>query len=322
LRDALLNVAVHDTETIMPGYTHLQRAQPISLAHHILAYVEMLGRDHERFAQAGARCDMMPLGSGALAGSTLPLDREAVARDLGFTRISENSIDGVSDRDFVLDFLAAAAIIAVHLSRMAEEIILWTSAEFGFAELPDEFATGSSMMPQKKNPDLLELIRGKSGRVFGALVAMLTVMKGLPLAYNSDLQEDKERVFDVVATLKPGLSLLAQFWPQLRFNNEVMRDAAGGFALATDLAEYLVARGMPFRQAHEVVGALVRDRAAAGLGFAGLTLQDLRRYSDRFEEDSLQCLNAAASLRARKILGAPAPEAVMHRIQRLREMKE
>lgn len=322
LRDALLNVAGHHTETIMPGYTHLQRAQPISLAHHILAYVEMLGRDHERFAQAGARCDMMPLGSGALAGSTLPLDREAVARDLGFTRISENSIDGVSDRDFVLDFLAAAAIIAVHLSRMAEEIILWTSAEFGFAELPDEFATGSSMMPQKKNPDLLELIRGKSGRVFGALVAMLTVMKGLPLAYNSDLQEDKERVFDVVATLKPGLSLLAQFWPQLRFNNEVMRDAAGGFALATDLAEYLVARGMPFRQAHEVVGALVRDRAAAGLGFAGLTLQDLRRYSDRFEEDSLQCLNAAASLRARKILGAPAPEAVMHRIQRLREMKE
>lgn len=318
LRQTLLGVADLHVETIMPGYTHLQRAQPVSLAHHLLAYVEMLARDHERFVQARVRCDVMPLGSGALAGSTLPLDREGVARELGFALVSENSIDGVSDRDFVLDFLSASAIIAVHLSRMAEEIILWTTAEFDFAELPEEFATGSSMMPQKKNPDLLELIRGKSGRVVGALVAMLTIMKGLPLAYNSDLQEDKERAFDVVATLKPALSLLAQFWPRLTFKPASMRGGAGGFALATDLAEYLVARGMPFREAHEVVGALVRDCAAQGLNFEELTFDDLRRYSDRFEADALNCFSAETSVRARKLRGGPAPEKVRERIKTLR----
>jgi argininosuccinate lyase len=321
LAQTLIDVASGHLETAMPGYTHLQRAQPVTLAHHLLAYVEMLSRDRERFMQAAARTEVMPLGAGALAGTTLPLDRAMVARELGFSRITENSIDAVSDRDFALDFLSAGAILAIHLSRMAEEIILWTTAEFGFAELPDEFATGSSMMPQKKNPDLLELIRGKTGRVVGALVAMLTILKGLPLAYNSDLQEDKERVFDVVDTLKPALTLLAGFWPRLVFKPDVMRAGAGGFALATDLAEYLVARGVPFREAHEVVGTLVRDRAATGLKFEDLTLADLRRYSPKFAADALAGLTVESSLRARRLPGGPAPQTVGQRLRRLREAK-
>jgi argininosuccinate lyase len=301
----------------MPGYTHLQRAQPVTLAHHLLAYVEMLSRDHERLAQAGTRTEVMPLGAGALAATTLPLDRQMVARELGFRLICENSIDAVSDRDFVLDFLSAAAIVAVHLSRMAEEIILWTTAEFGFAELPDEFATGSSMMPQKKNPDLLELIRGKTGRVVGALVAMFTVLKGLPLAYNSDLQEDKEHVFDVIDMLTPSLTLLAQFWRHLVFKPAAMSAGAGDFALATDLAEYLVARGVPFREAHEAVGALVGETAARGVAFEALTLADLRRFSPKFTADALAALTVDNSLRARKLPGGPAPDTVRRRIQRL-----
>ncbi|MGH7842378.1 MAG: argininosuccinate lyase [Candidatus Binataceae bacterium] len=317
LRQRLLSVAQEHVETVMPGYTHLQRAQPVTLAHHLLAYVEMLSRDHQRLTQAGARTDVMPLGAGALAGTTLPIDRRMVARELGFHAIAENSIDAVSDRDFVLDFLSAAAILAIHLSRMAEEIILWTTAEFGFAELPDEFATGSSMMPQKKNPDLLELIRGKSGRVVGALVAMLTVLKGLPLAYNSDLQEDKERVFDVVDTLTPALTILAQFWRRLVFKPAAMRAGAGGFALATDLAEYLVARGVPFREAHEALGALVRETSARGVAFEELTLADLRRFSPRFGADALKTLTVENSLSARKLLGGPAPETVRRRLRRL-----
>jgi argininosuccinate lyase len=317
LRQTLIEIAHDHVETVMPGYTHLQRAQPVTLAHHLLAYVEMLGRDRERFAQAAARADVMPLGAGALAGTTLPIDRAMVARELGFSQIAENSIDAVSDRDFVLDFLSAAAILAIHLSRMAEEVILWTTAEFGFAEIPDEFATGSSMMPQKKNPDLLELIRGKTGRVVGALVAMLTVLKGLPLAYNSDLQEDKERVFDVIDTLKPALTILAQFWPRLVFNPDAMRAGAGGFALATDLAEYLVARGVPFREAHEAVGALVRETVARRVAFEALTLEDLRRHSPRFAADALKSLSAENSLRARKLPGGPAPDTVRGRLRHL-----
>jgi len=273
LRSALIGIANRHTETVMPGYTHLQRAQPVSLAHHLLAYVEMLGRDIERFEQARERTDVMPLGAGALAGTTLPIDRMAVAKELGFRRVAENSMDAVADRDFAVDFLSAAALTAIHLSRMAEEIILWTSSEFGFAELPDEFATGSSMMPQKKNPDLLELIRGKSGRMVGNLMAMLTILKGLPLAYNSDLQEDKERVFDAVDTLKPTLAILTKFWPRLTFKPEAMKAAAGGFGLATDLAEYLVARQVPFREAHEAIGTLVRETAARGGRLEDLTLE-------------------------------------------------
>jgi argininosuccinate lyase len=317
LRAALIAVARRHVETVMPGYTHLQRAQPVSLAHHALAYVEMLDRDRERFAQALVRTDVMPLGAGALAATTLPIDRRAVARELRFHQIAANSIDAVSDRDFALDFLSAAAITAMHLSRMAEEIILWSSAEFGFAGLPDEFSTGSSMMPQKKNPDLLELIRGKTGRVVGDLVALLTVLKGLPLAYNSDLQEDKERVFDALDTIKPALDLLGKLWPQLTFARDRMGAAAGGFALATDLAEYLVARGVPFREAHEVVGSLVRDTAAAGRSLEQLSLDDLRRYSRAFEADALAMLTAENSLRARKIVGGPAPETLRRRLKEL-----
>jgi argininosuccinate lyase len=317
LRAALVRVARAHVTTVMPGYTHLQRAQPVSLAHHALAYVEMLERDRERFAQALARTDVMPLGAGALAATTLPIDRRAVARELGFGQLSENSMDAVSDRDFALDFLAAAAILAVHLSRMSEEIILWTTSEFGFATLPDEFSTGSSMMPHKKNPDLLELIRGKSGRVIGDLVAMLAVLKGLPLAYNSDLQEDKERVFDALDTLKPALDLLAKLWPRISFEAEKMRAAAGGFALATDLAEYLVARGVPFRKAHEIVGALVRDCQDRGQDLSELSLEDLQKHSRHFGRDALGLLGPETSLRRRRVIGGPAPVAVRRRLRRL-----
>jgi argininosuccinate lyase len=314
---SLAAVAVRHLETVMPGYTHLQRAQPVSLAHHVLAHIEMLERDRERFEQALARTEVMPLGAGALAATTLPIDRKAVARELGFKQIAANSIDAVSDRDFALDFLSAGAILTLHMSRMAEEIILWTTAEFGFAELPDEFSTGSSMMPQKKNPDLLELIRSKSGRVTGNLVALLTVMKALPLGYNSDLQEDKERVFDTLDTLKPMLSLMAQLWPRITFNMAAMGAAAGGFALATDLAEYLVRRGMPFREAHEAIGTLVRELSAAGRTLPEVTLAELQSISTAFQADALRMLKPEHSLRAHKVAGGPAPATVRRRLAEL-----
>jgi argininosuccinate lyase len=317
LRGVLMRVARRHVETIMPGYTHLQRAQPVTLAHHLLAYAEMLERDRERMAQALARTDVMPLGAGALAGTTLRIDRRIVARELKFRAIAHNSMDAVADRDFALDFLSAAAIVAVHLSRMSEELILWTTSEFGFAALPDEFSTGSSMMPQKKNPDLAELIRGKTGRVIGDLVAMLTILKGLPLAYNSDLQEDKERVFDALDTIKPSLGLMTLLYPALTFNRAAMRAAAGGFALATDLAEYLVARGVPFREAHEIVGALVRETAAAGKSLEQLGVTDLQRYSRTFGADAAALLRAESSVARRTLPGGPAPVSVR---KRLREM--
>lgn len=318
LRASLLRVAERHVETVMPGYTHLQRAQPVSLAHHILAYVEMLERDRERFAQALGRTAVMPLGAGALAATTLPIDRRMVARLCGFPRISANSIDAVADRDFVVDFLSAAALCAIHLSRMSEEIVLWSSAEFGFVELPEEFATGSSMMPQKINPDLPELIRGKAGRVVGDLVAMLTVLKGLPLAYNSDLQEDKERTFDALDTLAPALDLLARLWLRLRFKRTAMRAAAGNWALATDLAEYLVARGLAFRRAHQIVGALVRQAAAAGRRLDELSLADLRRHSSRFETGARRLLSVEGALSRRRVAGGPAPATVRRRLAELK----
>jgi argininosuccinate lyase len=318
LREALLEVATEHVDTVMPGYTHMQRAQPVSLAHHILVYVDMLDRDRERFSQALVRTDALPLGAGALAGTTLQIDREAVAQELGFARIVENSMDAVSDRDFAVDFLCAAALLAVHLSRMSEEIILWTTSEFGFAALPDEFSTGSSMMPQKKNPDLLELIRGKSGRVIGDLMAMLTILKGLPLTYNSDLQEDKERVFDALDTIKPALDVVAKLWPRLKFDVPRMRAAAGGFALATDLAEYLVERGMPFREAHEIIGSLVRDTIAAGKSLEELRLADFRKHSTRFDADVLEMRDPENSIKVRSVIGGPSPGMVRERIKRLR----
>ena len=317
LRASLIRVARRNLDTTMPGYTNLQRAQPVSLAHHVLAYVEMLERDRERFAQALARTNVMPLGAGALAATTLPIDRKMVARDLGFKQLAHNSMDAVSDRDFAVDFLSAAALLAVHLSRMSEELILWTSSEFGFAVLPDEFSTGSSMMPQKKNPDLAELIRGKTGRVIGDLMAMLTTLKGLPLAYNSDLQEDKERVFDALDTIKPALDLMAKLWTALRFDRAAMRRAAGGFALATDLAEYLVARGVPFRKAHEIIGALVRETADSGGTLEDLSLAQLRRYSHAFADDALSLLDADHSVARRSVTGGPAPRTIQKRIKEL-----
>ena len=318
MRTALLDVACDHVDTVMPGYTHMQRAQPVSLAHHLLAYVDMLDRDRERFSQALARTDTMPLGAGALAGTTLQIDREAVAKELAFARIVENSMDAVSDRDFAVDFLSASALLAVHLSRMSEEIILWSTAEFGFVKLPDEFSTGSSMMPQKKNPDLLELIRGKGGRVIGDLVAMLTILKGLPLTYNSDLQEDKERVFDALDTIKPALDVMAKLWPRLVFDLEAMRRAAGGFALATDLAEYLVERGTPFREAHEIVGSLVRETIAARLSLEDLSIDDFHRHSTKFDSDVLEMLDPENSLKVRSVIGGPSPGMVRERIKRLR----
>jgi len=314
---ALAKVARRHLETVMPGYTHLQRAQPVSLAHHLLAYVEMFRRDRERFAQSLARTEVMPLGAGALAATTLPIDRWATARELGFRRLCENSIDAVSDRDFVVDFLSATALAMVHLSRMSEEIVLWSSAEFGFAKLPDEFSTGSSMMPQKKNPDLLELIRAKSGRVFGDLMAMLTVLKGLPLAYNSDLQEDKERVFDALDTIKPALDLTAKLWPRLSFDRAAMRSAAGGAALATDLAEYLVGKGVSFRKAHGVVAELVRKTHCAGRSLEELSGEDLSRHFAAFGPDAGSLLTASGSLARRRAEGGPAPSVVRRQLRRL-----
>jgi argininosuccinate lyase len=317
LRAALIRIAGRHVETVMPGYTHLQRAQPVSLAHHVLAYVEMFDRDHERFSQALDRTDVMPLGAGALATTTLPIDPRMVARELKFRRLAYNSIDAVSDRDFVVDFLAAASLCAVHLSRMCEEVILWSSAEFGFVRLPDEFSTGSSMMPQKKNPDLLELIRAKSGRIIGDLVAMLTLLKGLPLAYNSDLQEDKERVFDALDALKPSLDLMAKLWARLVFDEIALRNAGSGWLLATDLAEYLVQRDVPFRKAHHIVGSMVREAVAAGRSLADLSLADLRRRSPAFGPDALSLLSPDHSLAARRLACGPSPVAVRARLKEL-----
>jgi len=314
LRDsqaALIGRAEEALGCPMPGYTHLQRAQPILLSHHLLAYVFMLQRDRERFRDCARRADCLPLGSGALAGTAFPIDREALARDLGFSRPSANSVDAVSDRDFVLEFLAAAAILGMHLSRLAGDLILWASAEFGFVEFADAFATGSSLMPQKKNPDVAELIRGKSGRLYGNLVALLTTMKGLPLAYNRDMQEDKEPLFDSADSLEAILAVLPPMLRSLRFHTDRMREAAGAdYATATDLADYLVRKGLPFRQAHEVVGRVVSHAEKLGTPLEKLSLEELARFSPLFAPDAFDAISVEASLRARSVIGGTAPGAV------------
>ncbi len=311
LQSALIDRSGETVDAPMPGYTHLQRAQPVLLAHHLLAYVFMLERDRERFEACRHRADVLPLGSGALGGSAFPIDREALARDLGFRAVSPNSLDAVSDRDFLLEFLSAAAIFGMHGSRLAADLTLWATAEFGFVEFSDEFATGSSMMPQKKNPDVAELIRGKSGRLYGNLVALLTTMKGLPLSYNSDMQEDKEPFFDSVDTLEAILGLLPRLIRSLSFDTRRMREAASaGFSTATDLADYLVRKGLPFRQAHEAVGRIVRDAIDAGKALDELALDDLRRHSPLFDTDALDAISIEASLRARSVTGGTAPDAV------------
>jgi argininosuccinate lyase len=310
LRGALIDLAEREREIVIPGYTHLQRAQPVLLAHHLLAYAAMFERDSERFAQARARVNVLPLGAGALAGVTYPIDRDQVAAELGFASVSANSLDAVSDRDFVVDVHSAAALAMVHLSRLSEEIILWASAEFGFARLDDAFSTGSSIMPQKKNPDVSELTRGKSARVLGNLVQSLALLKSQPLAYNKDNQEDKEPLFDTVDTLLITLRVNAAMLPTLQFDAERGRAAAvANFALATDIADHLAKRGVPFRDAHAAVGALVARCEAEGRTFGDLTLDEYQAVHPAFEEDILS-LDLDAALAARNVAGGTGPRAV------------
>lgn len=294
----------------MPGYTHVQRAQPVTIGHHLLAYAEMFVRDLDRIADCRKRTNVLPLGSGALAGSPYPLDREFVAQELGFDAVSRNSLDAVADRDFIVEYLAAASLTQMHLSRFAEEIILWASAEFGFVTLPDAFATGSSMMPQKKNADVAELARGRTGRVYGELVNMLTNLKGLPLAYNRDLQEDKLAVINAMAVVLPSVEIFAAMVPELMFRTERTRTAAGeGFSLATDIADYLVKKGMPFRQAHGIVGAIVREAEQRGCELNELPLEVYTAQSDLFEAGVLQ-ISVDSALADRDIPGGTAPNQV------------
>ncbi len=304
----------------MPGYTHLQRAQPITLGHHLLAYAEMLFRDRQRFADCRRRLNVLPLGSGALAGSPYPLDREMVARELGFDSVSRNSLDATADRDFIVEFLAAAAMAQVHLSRIAEEIVLWSTAEFGFVTLPDGFATGSSMMPQKKNADVAELARGRTGRVTGDLIAMLTTLKGLPLAYDRDLQEDKAIVLSAIDVVIPSLRIFAAMLPALEFNLDRMRTAAGqGFSLATDIADYLVKKGLPFRDAHAVVGSLVREAESRGCELNELPLDVYTAASPLFAPDVLE-ITVESALASRDLPGGTAPTRVRAAAQHLRSL--
>ena len=319
LQTALLDLAEANQNAVMPGYTHLQRAQPVLFAHHLLAYFEMLDRDSGRFLDCRSRADELPLGAGALAGVPYPLDREFVASELGFSRVSRNSIDAVADRDFVVEFQAAAAAAMMHLSRLAEEIVLWSSDEFGFLRLPVTFTTGSSIMPQKRNPDVAELARGRTGRAYGNLIAILTMLKGLPLAYNRDLQEDKQPLFDTVDTLLATLEVLTALLPALEVRSERMESAAAeSYALATDVADYLVRKGMPFREAHQAVADLVRYAEGEGKSLRGLSLEEYRRFSPLFEHDVL-ALDVRASVAARDVPGGTAPSRVAEALKLARE---
>jgi argininosuccinate lyase len=320
LLETLAGLSEQNLDTIMPGYTHLQHAQPVTLAHHLMAYFEMFKRDVTRLEDCYQRMDESPLGSCALAGTTYPLDRELATRLLGFAAITQNSLDGVSDRDYAIEFLAACSIIMMHLSRFCEELILWSSSEFGFVEMDDAYSTGSSIMPQKKNPDAAELIRGKTGRVYGNLMGLLTVMKGLPLAYNKDMQEDKESVFDTVDTVKGCLSVFVPMLATLKFNKGRMYQAAGeGFSNATDVADYLAKKGVPFRTAHRIVGELVLGCCEKGLSLEQLTIEDYRRASPVFQEDILEVIRPENCVAARNIPGGPAPEQVKAHIQKSRD---
>ncbi len=324
LRDlqwSLLMLASANDDVIIPGYTHLQRAQPVLLAHHLLAYVEMFDRDHGRLADAFKRANICPLGSGAIAGSTLPLDREFVARELGFDGVTQNSMDAVSDRDFIVELLAAGALIALHVSRLAEDLILWATAEFGFIRIADAYTTGSSLMPQKKNPDIAELARGKTGRVYGNLVALLTLLKGLPMTYNRDLQEDKERLFDTTDTLRSTLGVLADMLLNTRVIRERCEAAAADPALlATDLADYLVKKGVPFRQAHHIVGVLVAETEKQGKSLNALSLGTFRQLSPKFSPDVRQVFDVRRALAARTVTGAPSPTNVQRQLKRWEKM--
>ena len=317
LENALLTLAKEHLDTIMPGYTHLQKAQPITLAHHTMAYFEMFKRDITRLDDCYDRCNVMPLGSGALAGTTYPLDREFVAKELGFSDVTLNSLDGVSDRDFVIELASDLAIIIMHLSRYSEELILWNTNEFQFIEMDDSCSTGSSIMPQKKNPDVAELIRGKSGRVYGDLMSILTTMKGLPLAYNKDMQEDKECIFDAIDTLELCIPVFEKMITTMKVNKERMfHGAGGGFTNATDAADYLVKKGMPFREAHEVIGKMVIYAINNNKALSEFTMDEFKACSPIIEDDIYEAIDLGVCVNDRKLIGGPAKEAVNYAIEK------
>ncbi len=320
LETVLADMAEKNLDVIMPGYTHMQRAQPVLLSHHLMAYAQMFERDKTRFEDALKRINILPLGSCALAGTTLPTDRHYVAELLGFDSISENSMDSVSDRDFSIEFLSCSSIFMMHASRVAEELILWSSEEFSFIELPDAFTTGSSIMPQKKNPDVAELMRGKTGRVYGSLVSLLTTMKGLPLTYNRDMQEDKEPVFDTVDTVKLTLNALIQMLPKIKFNEKRMKDTAdAAFSTATDIAEYLVRKGIPFRTAHEITGRVVRHCIDKGKGLSDLSIAEYKSFSNVIGSDIYKFIGISESVNAKKSYGGTSPSMVKEQIKRFKK---
>ncbi|MDD3243163.1 MAG: argininosuccinate lyase [Eubacteriales bacterium] len=320
LETVLLDTAQANLHTVMPGFTHLQKAQPVTLAFHLMAYAQMFSRDISRFQDCLSRTDEMPLGSGALAGTTYPLDRQAVADELGFSAITQNAMDGVSDRDFVLEFLFCASTVMMHLSRFCEELILWASDEYKFLTLDDSFSTGSSIMPQKKNPDVAELIRGKTGRVYGDLMGLLTVMKGLPLAYNKDMQEDKEALFDACNTLFACVEIFTSMLSTCTFNApRMLASAAGGFTNATDAADYLVGLGIPFRQAHEIIGGMVLRCVQTGKALGDLTLDELHEFHPGIREDFYTAIDPITCVERRVLTGGPAPETVSKSIVKMRQ---
>ncbi len=320
LQVALIDLAEQHADTILPGFTHLQTAQPITFGHHLLAWFEMLQRDQSRLEDGLKRMNVLPLGSAALAGTTYPIDREYTAGLLGFDSVTENSLDSVSDRDFVIEFTSAASLIMMHLSRFSEELIIWSAAQFDFIELGESFCTGSSIMPQKKNPDVPELIRGKSGRVFGHLMGLLTLMKGQPLAYNKDNQEDKEPLFDTIDNLKGSLKVFADMVPNIQVKKENMYQAAfKGFATATDLADYLVTKGVAFRDAHEVVGSAVRFGIEQDKDLSEMSLSELQNFSDAIEQDVFEVLTLEGSVAARNHIGGTAPAQVKAAVKRARK---
>ncbi|MDN3523977.1 argininosuccinate lyase [Halomonas sabkhae] len=320
LREGLIDLADREAETIMPGFTHLQSAQPVTFGHHLLAWQEMLARDHERLLDCRRRVNVLPLGAAALAGTTYPIDRHVTAELLGFERPAENSLDAVSDRDFAIEFTSFASLLLMHLSRMSEELVLWTSAQFDFIDLPDRFCTGSSIMPQKKNPDVPELVRGKSGRVYGHLMSLLTLMKSQPLAYNKDNQEDKEPLFDTVRTVQDCLKAFADMVPAIEAKSANMFEAARqGFSTATDLADYLVRKGVAFRDAHEIVGQSVAHGLREGRDLSEMSLEELQRFSDTIEPDVFEVLTLEGSVAARNHIGGTAPDQVRAAAQRARD---
>ena len=322
LKEALYKIAEGNQETIMPGYTHLQRAQPVTLAHYMLAYYQMFSRDASRLADCRKRLNQLPLGSGALAGTTYNTDRDFLAKELDFDSICPNSIDAVSDRDFALEFLSDASILMMHLSRFCEELIIWNSTEFGFIDMDDAFSTGSSIMPQKKNPDMAELIRGKTGRVYGDMITLFTLMKSLPLAYNKDMQEDKPPVFDAVDTLKASIGIFTEMISTITFNKDTMRAAVkNGFMNATDAADYLVRKGIPFRDCHEIIGRIVLHCVNNNTAIEDIPLETLREFSDKFDEDIYENITAEACVNAKKSKGSTSFASVREQLEAIKNSK-